>query len=484
MAYLEGAHLMAAGKAKRKIGMRASVPAPLRIGDGLVTYRPAGNGAGLQYVPESARPAQSLLATSRIQGGVVSKVGPPLTGVKKKRPVSLGRKNPAKKARKCSHRPGADPDREPCGTCSELDHGIVSVATAKAGEGRRAVEAAAHRLPSLVGYFVLEAQSAPLEDFADTTRLRTAAILVEDAAALALELKGNPVMREAIAAATQGVHNLPRFRTFAQAIYALQCLLPEQFAELLSDGVAAILYKNVLAFPKGAEVAREGEANRLALTMAPLKGTATNPQDPIVLAMPAMLEVLQKLKDPRVQRRLFISFVHNGTGTPGVVSELDRFAPGSGTVPPRATIRVGRGPITWGHLSVLIDTFDTLIIEGSYFNPAEVALFVVAGIMLNLRPENVCTQGMAIMHDALRGMPREPYALERFALAQKHDQFAQVREGLKMPEIVVNDAGTTNLARAKRVHPLIQTIVAALDPEVRQGPSHPLATEESAHTTE
>tara|TARA_B110000858_G_C17798817_1_gene474026 strand:- start:2897 stop:3295 length:399 start_codon:yes stop_codon:yes gene_type:complete len=132
----------------------------------------------------------------------------------------------------------------------------------------------------------------------------------------------------------------------------------------------------------------------------------------------------------------------------------------------------------------LIETFDTLIIEGSYFNPAEVALFVVAGIMLNLRPENVCTQGMAIMHDALRGMPREPYALERFALAQKHNQFAQVREGLKMPEIVVNDAGTTNLARAKRVHPMIQTIVAALDPEVRQGPSHPLATGESAHTTE
>ena len=179
MAYLDGAHLMAAGKAKRKLGTRASVPAPLRI-SGLVTYRPAGNGAGLQYVPESATSAQALLATSRMQGGVVRKVGPPLTGAKKKRPVSLGRKTPAKKARKCSHRPGANPDREPCGICSELEHGIVSVATAKAGDGRRLVEQLCIRLPSLLGYYVLESQSAPLEAYADTTRLRTAAILVED----------------------------------------------------------------------------------------------------------------------------------------------------------------------------------------------------------------------------------------------------------------------------------------------------------------
>lgn len=490
--FLKGAHLFAGdGKAKRgqelfadrstnrTVAPRSKVPSALQL-DQLVNYAPAGEGDKERWIPIGDDRLQALFAYSRVRGGIVTHVGPPVTGTRPERLISLGRKGrgrPAKAAKRCPH------DKEKvCSACLSKSHGYVTVVAAKSQGDltRRRVERLCARLTSLIGFVVSRDKTT-----VDVSALRTKAIESEDAVTLALSLRADPVMREAIAVATQGIGNLGPFRELSQAMYSLRHILDtRQFADFLLDGVATTRYSTVLNLPKGANAVTGPDAHRLSLCFAPMGDAATEPEDPIVLGLPAMCEVLRMLEVPAQRRRLFISFVYNGTGDPGITRSLQSFAPDTNSVPDRVTIRVGDDPLTWAQLCVLMRTFGTLIIEVSYFRPSEVVALIVAGIMLRTNPGNVCTDGMAVMHSGLRGLPREAHALSIFAIAQKHDRFSDVRRGSAMPSIIVTDDGTTNLSRVKRVLPLVQRIAAVLDPEAPPGPSLQPATAASGHTSE
>ena len=434
---------------------------------------------GEKYLPIADDRAQAVVATCVVRGGIVEAVGPPVTGIKPLKKMCIGRrKNAAATPKKCPHN-----RQMMCSACTQQRHGIVAMKKAAATSDARRVSVYGTRLPNVIGSFILQALKD--ENYSDVSRFRTALILGEDPVTLAMVLKGNPMMRDAVAIATQGYENLAAFRALSQVVYALSHLLPkDQFAAFMTDGVITVPYKMVLAFPKGAELAQTGSENRMAISMVPISTPSPGPADPVILALPAAFEVLERLKNPAVRKRLIISFVYNGTGEPGVVRNLANFAPDRHSTPPRATVRVNSGPLTWAQINVMLDTFSTLIIEASYFNPAEAALFVVTGIMLKLAPENVCTTGMPVVHEALRTSPRMAHALEIFGKAQKRGVFSRVCEGAAMPSIIVTADGTANLTRAQRIHPLLRRIAAHLDPEVLPGSRPPAEQGGAERTTE
>lgn len=465
----------------RVVGPRAKVPRQLQLDD-LVNYAPAHTGDpenNDQWVPVGDGRMQAALAYSRIRGGTVTVVGPPITGKRPDQLMSLSRARrgrPLKSGKRCPH-----DKHKMCNSCISKSHGLLDVVAAKSqGElVRRKVEKFTARIPVILGFIVSRGKIVD-----DSSLLRTKALEAEDGVSLALALKDDPVMRDAIAVCTQGLPNLGAFREMSQAIYSMRHMLDaKQFADFLLDGVTTTRFCTVLNMPQTASLSTGEDAHRLALCYAPMSEAATEPDHPIVIGLPAMVEVLRMLDVPSKRERLYISFVHNGTGNPGVTRNLESFAPAAACVPARVTIRVNQDPLTWAKLCVLMRTFPVVIIEVSYFRASEVTALTVAGILLRILPENVCTQGMPVMHSALRGTPREAHALSLFGVAQKHNSFAAVARGQPLPSIVVADDGHTNLSRVMRIVPLVEKIAAVLDREVPADPSHQLATAASAHTT-
>ena len=494
--FLKGANMCADdGKAKRGpalfsertghriVGPRARVPRQLQLDD-LINYVPAGTGTGEpgdddRWVPVGDDRMQAAVAYSRIRGGTVTVVGPPITGKRPDQLMSLARVRrgrPLKSGKRCPH-----DKRKMCNSCVSKSHGLLDVVAAKSqGElVRRKVDKFAARIPAILGYIVSRGKVVD-----DPSLLRTKALKAEDGVTLALALKDDPVMRDAIAVCTQGLPNLGVFREMSQAIYSMRHMLDaKQFADFLLDGVTTTRFCTVLNMPQTASLSTGQDAHRLALCYAPMSEAATEPDHPIVIGLPALVEVLRMLEVPSERRRLFISFVHNGTGNPGVTRNLESFAPAASCIPARVTIRVNQDPLTWANLCVLMRTYSVVIIEVSYFRASEVTALTVAGILLRILPENVCTDGMPVMHSALRGTPREAHALALFGVAQKHKSFAAVARGQPLPSIVVADDGHTNLSRVMRVVPLVEKIAAVLDREAPPDPSRQLATAASAHTT-
>ena len=461
--------------------MRSDVPFNLRL-DGMVDYV-FDKG---KWMPIPGPRLHALFAYSAFRGGRLTKVGPPVTGIKPAALLSLERKRrgrPSRAAKKCVHsRDGM------CPSCVSKSHGIIGVSAAKSkGElVRRRVDSLSARIACLVGWVVSRGRRTDDEHVGDATRLKTIAIESEDAVTLALSLPNDPASRDSIAVLTHGSFALGHFRELSQAVYSIKHMFTRQkFGEFIHDGVATTRYGTILNLPKGASAASGVDSHRLALTFAPLEDSATDPEDPILIALPAAVEAIKMLGDPAVRRRLYVSFVHNGTGDPGVSRPLESFAPATLDTPERVTIVLGDTPLAWSHLVVILRVYNTVIIEASYFRPSEVALFFVAGLLLRTDPDHVCVSGMPIVHSKFKGTPREPHATQMFMKhASTHKTFQAVREGRAMPSIVVADDGTKNLTRVNRVTPLLLKTVAALEPEAPQGQLLQPEPEASVHNSE
>jgi hypothetical protein len=451
---INGADLV--NESGRTIGSSSQVPRFLQMAG--VNY---SKDEGPTYRPVMDANLRNIVLSTRLEGGRVVAVGPEVTKRKPSEPMRIGKRNVlGKHEKKCLHQ-----TKGRCQKCEDAALGILVLSAARAkAKHPPLVDRAELRIPTIIGSLVVPKKTALLE-----TTLRTATIRAEDPVTLSLMLVSNPMMRDAVAVATQGLNRLNEFRALSQVIYTLRQLMSrDQFAAFLTDGVATIAYKTILMFPKGAELAEPGLENRMAMVWASDNATP-EPKDSVTIGIPALWECLERLKRIEVRRRLIISFVHNGTGEPGMVRNLAEFAPDRHSATARVTVRVNNGPLQWSDVTLLLDTFDTVILEASYFNPAEVALFYIAGIMLRLEPDNVKTAGMPVVNDALRASRRMTLALGKFSSAQKHGIFGRVREGGAMPEIVVADDGRTNLARVKQVQPLLQHLAARLDPATPQG---------------
>jgi hypothetical protein len=471
--YIDGAALV--NDAGRRVGSSSLVPRCLQLTG--INYVQNEDG---KWVPVADAKIQQLVASCRQRGGSIYAVGPPVTGLKPTLKISIGKRSGQKTKKKCIHNAN-----RMCGACLNKAYGILRLSAAKAqGKSTELVDRVALRLPSIIGRFMLAGE--PMTE----TRLRTASILAEDPVTLALQLMTTPMMRDAIALYTMDQEEtLADFRSLCQVIYSLRHLMSkQQFSAFVSDGVAVVPYKMMLAFPKGAELAPRGSENRLSVFMVPKTPVAKlAPSEDVIVTLPAVWQCLELLKG-EARKRLIISFVYNGTGESGMVRNLDEFSPDRFSAPPRVTIRVNDGPLVWRDIVLLLETYTTVIIEASYFNPAEVALFCIATILLHLEPGNVKTRGMPVVHEALRKSPRMAGALEKFAAAQKPigdtNVFDRVREGGHLPEIVVSESGVTNLARVKRVFPLFRQLAAHLEYEVAPGLTPPLAPEACGRTTE
>ena len=450
---IDGANLI--NEAGRTVGLSSQVRRYLQITG--INYAKEGADGGYRPVMDSA--LQNLVYSTRLEGGRVVAVGPKVTGLKPVEPMRIGKRKP-KQPKKCIHS-----SKIRCRACEDKALGILKLSAARQKAKTPAlVDRAELRMSTVIGS-ILVSKETPLSEIV----LRTAAIRAEDPVNLSLMLVSNPMMRDAVAVATQGLGRLNQFRALSQVIYSLRQLMPkDKFAAFLTDGVATVAYRTILMFPKGAELAERGLENRMAMVWAS-ENAAPEPTDGVTIGIPAVWECLERLKRVEVRRRLIISFVHNGTGEPGTVRNLAEFAPDRHSATDRVTVRVNNGPLQWSDVNLLLDTYDTVILEASYFNPAEVALFYIAGILLRLEPDNVKTAGMPVVNDALRSSLRMTLAVGKFLSAQKHGIFGRVREGVAMPEIVVADDGRTNLARIKRVHPMLQRLAARLDPATPRG---------------